>query len=130
MNKMMAALVFLALFATPVFGQPDVEQDKIAYLIASVAALQDAAFIRNGQEYDAERAAEHLRMKLRYAGDHVRTAEDFIACCATRSSMSGIRYQIRFHDGHTVDSAAFLHAKLAEYEAARRAKPAAPPGIP
>lgn len=130
MNKMMAALVFFAVFATPVFGQTEVEQDKIAYLIASVAALQDATFIRNGQEYDAARAAEHLRVKLRYAGDRVKTAEDFIACCATRSSMSGIRYQIKFHDGHTVDSATFLHAKLAEYESGEHAKPTAPPGIP
>ena len=117
MNKIVAALVFFVFFATPAFGQQDVEQQKIAYLIASVAALQDATFIRNGQEYDAERAAEHLRLKLRYAGERAKTAEDFIACCGTGSSMSGSKYQIRFHDGRTIDSATFLHSKLVEYEA-------------
>lgn len=111
------AIVFMCLFMTPAFGQQDVEQKKIAYLIASVAELHDATFIRNGEEYDAERAAEHLRLKLRYAGGHVRTAEDFIAYCGTGSSMSGAKYQIRFRDGRIVDSAAFLHGKLAEYDA-------------
>lgn len=114
---MVATLIFFICFATPVLGQRDVEQQKIAYLIASIADLKDATFIRNGEPYDAARAAEHLRLKLRYAGDHVNTAEDFIAYCATRSSMSGLRYEIRFHDGRTIDSATFLHAKLAELEA-------------
>lgn len=117
MNKKVAILIFFLCLATPAWGQRDVEQQKIAYLIASIANLKDASFIRNGESYDAERAAEHLRMKLRDAGNRVKTAEDFIAYCATRSSMSGTKYQIRFHDGRTVDSAAFLHGKLAEYDA-------------
>ena len=112
---MVAALVFFVFFATPAFAQQDVEQQKIAYLIASVAALQDATFIRNGQEYDAKRAAAHMRLKLHYAGERIKTAENFIACCGTGSSMSGTPYKIRFHDGRTVDSATFLRAKLAEY---------------
>ena len=117
MSKVLATLIFLVLFATPAFAQQDVEQHKIAYLIASIAALQDATFIRNGQEYNAERAAEHLRLKLRYAGERAKTAEDFIAYCATGSSMSGAKYAIRFHDGRTIDSATFLHNKLVEYQA-------------
>jgi hypothetical protein len=120
LNKIVAALIFSVFFATPAFGQQDVEQQKIAYLIASIAALQDATFIRNGKEYDAERAAEHLRLKLRYAGERAKTAEDFIAYCGTGSSMSGTKYEIRFHDGRAVDSATFLHSKLAEYEARAR----------
>lgn len=118
---MLTALVFFVFFATPVFGLQDVEQQKIVYLIASIADLQDASFIRNGKEYDAGHAAEHLRLKLRRAGERVRTAEDFIVYCGTGSSMSGTQYQIRFRDGRTIESAAFLRRKLAEYEA--RAQP-------
>lgn len=116
--KRIATWMLFALLVAPAFAQPGVEQQKIAYLIASVGALHDASFIRNGAAYDAARAAEHMRLKLRFAGDRVKTAEDFITYCATRSSMSGTRYTIRFHDGRVVDSATFLRGKLAEYEAA------------
>jgi hypothetical protein len=114
---MMVALMLFALSAMPAFGQQDVEQQKIAYLIDSVASLKDATFIRNGTAYDAAHAADHMRLKLRFAGSRVKTAEDFITFCATGSSMSGIKYSIRFNDGRTIDSATFLRGKLAEYVA-------------
>ena len=113
----MAVLLLFALAVTPVFGQQNIEQQKIAYLIDAVASLRDATFIRNGSEYDAAHAADHMRLKLRFAGSRVKTAEDFIVCCGTGSSMSGLKYSIRFHDGRTIDSATFLQHKLAEYEA-------------
>ena len=101
----------------PVFGQQDLEQRKIEYLIGSIAELKDASFIRNGSEYDAQRAVDHLRLKLRYAGSKVKTAEDFISYCATGSSISGEKYQIKFADGRMVDTSVFLHEKLAAYPA-------------
>jgi hypothetical protein len=112
---MIAALLLFTLLTLPAFGQQDVEQQKIAYLIDSVATLQGATFIRNGTEYDAARAADHMRLKLRFAGSRVKTAEDFITYCGTGSSISGIKYTIRFYDGRVVDSATFLHGKLTEY---------------
>jgi len=126
MNKIVAASIFLAVLAGPVFGQqavgqPDaeqlqaIEQQKIEYLIASVAALHDATFIRNGVGYDAAKAAAHMRLKRRFAGAAASTAEGFIVCCGTGSSMSGTKYTIRFQDGSIVDSAVFLHRKLAGY---------------
>lgn len=120
---MLAACLLFVVLLTPAFAQQATAQQhalewqKIDYLIASVAGLQDARFIRNGTAYDAPRAASHMRLKLRFAGDRVQTAEDFIAYCATGSSASGMKYTIRFADGHTVDSATFLHGKLAEYNA-------------
>jgi hypothetical protein len=116
MNRMIAAWLLFGLLAVPAFGQQDAEQQKIAYLIDSVAALKDAAFIRNGTAYDAARAVDHMRLKLRFAGSRVKTAEDFITYCGTGSSISGIKYTIRFRDGRVVDSATFLLGKLAEYE--------------
>ena len=102
---------------TPATAQQDIEQQKINYLITSVAALKDASFIRNGSSYDAEQAASHMRLKLRMAGSRVKTAEDFIVYCATESSVTGTKYTIRFSDGHIVDSAAFLRDKLAAFKA-------------
>lgn len=121
--KRIATWLLLVVLVAPALAQQavdlsTVEQQKIGWLIESVAALHDARFIRNGQAYDATRAADHLRLKLRFAGDRVKTAEDFINYCATRSSMSGRRYSIRFADGRTVDAAMFLRQPLAAYPAA------------
>jgi len=127
MHRMIATLMLFALLALPAFAQQDVEQQKIAYLIDSVATLQGATFIRNGTEYNAERAADHMRLKLRFAGSRVKTAEDFITYCGTGSSMSGTKYTIRFQDGRVVDSAAFLQGKLAEYATRRLGHVLAPP---
>lgn len=109
-------ILFLAGFLiTPAFSQQETEQRKIEYLISSIADLHDARFVRNGSEFDSQRAADHLRLKLRFAGSRVKTAEDFIACCATGSSMSGEKYWIKFPDGRLVAAAEFLRGKLAAY---------------
>ena len=118
----MRALVVLlpcVLFAAPAVARQDVEKRRIEYLIASVADLRGATFIRNGDEYTAAQAAAHLRLKLDRAGARIRTAEDFIAFCATGSSISGQKYRIRLADGRTLDTAEFLRGKLALYQAAR-----------
>lgn len=120
--KLIATWLLLVVLVAPAsaqqaLDQSAVEQQKINWLIDSVATLHDARFIRNGQAYDATRAADHLRLKLRFAGDRVKTAEDFIDYCATRSSISGRRYSIRFADGRTIDAATFLRERLAAYPA-------------
>jgi hypothetical protein len=127
MHRMIAITMLFALLALPAFAQQDAEQQKIAYLIDSVATLQGATFIRNGTEYDAKHAADHMRLKLRFAGSRVKTAEDFITYCGTGSSISGIKYTIRFRDGRVVDSATFLLGKLAEYETAHEDHALIPP---
>ena len=90
------------------------ERQKIEYLIRSVEELGNAKFIRNGRTYDANRAADHLRLKLRKAESRCNTAEDFITVCGSRSSISGLPYRIRFADGSVLSSEAFLRAKLKE----------------
>ena len=92
------------------------EAQRIEALIRAVEALRDAKFIRNGAPYDAKAAADHLRLKLREAASRVKTAEDFIRFCASRSSVSGQPYQIRFADGTLVTSEAFFRAKLKELD--------------
>jgi hypothetical protein len=95
------------------------EQAKIAAMIGAVEAMPKAVFIRNGSEYTAARAADHLRLKWHNAGSRVKTAEQFIKYCATESSMTGRKYQIRYPDGRTVDSAVFFHEQLARIEAGK-----------
>ena len=96
------------------------EQQRIDYMIDSLAALKGAVFIRNGKEYDAPAARDHLRSKLNFAGDRVKTAEQFIKYCATESSMSHQPYKIRFADGAEKETAAYFGDKLKEFDAKRR----------
>jgi len=110
-------ILVLAIGALAQAGTPTpLENQKIQYLISTIESLPNAQFIRNGTTYDAKSAADHLRLKLRGAGSRVATAEDFIRVCASVSSVSGSPYQIRFADGVTITSEAFLRQKLREFE--------------
>jgi hypothetical protein len=93
------------------------ETQKIEALIDSIQSLKGAVFIRNGSEYSADQAAHHLRMKWDKAGSRVKTAEDFIEKCASKSSMSGEKYQIRFSNGKTEYSEDFFHEQLRKMSA-------------
>jgi hypothetical protein len=111
-NISMALMVYLLLAAACAFAQDTSEAAKIQYLIASVETLEGAKFIRNGSEYDAHAASDHLRLKLKMAGKKVKTAEDFIKFCASQSSITGKPYLMRFADGTTVKSEVFFKNKL------------------
>ncbi|MDU4255251.1 MULTISPECIES: DUF5329 domain-containing protein [Pseudomonas] len=70
-------------------------------------------FIRNGSEYPAAEARAHLQKKLDYLEnrDMVSSAEDFIERAATKSSMSGQRYQVDCPAGKQ-DASAWLNDEL------------------
>ena len=110
-------LVILSLMGGYAYAQDSSEAAKIRYLIGSVEALPGVKFLRNGVEYDAKKAADHLRLKLRTAGDHVKTAEDFIRLCGSKSSVSGKAYRMRFPDGSSMDAEKFFHERLKAFVA-------------
>lgn len=103
-------------YAAAVAAAPMTEQQKIDALIHSVEVLPNAQFIRNGTSHDGKAAADHLRTKRNYAGDRIKTAMDFINCCASKSSMSGQPYQIRFANGNTVDAEVYFRGELKRIE--------------
>ncbi|MHB8910387.1 MAG: DUF5329 family protein [Syntrophales bacterium] len=105
-------MVLISLTAGAAYAQAPRETAKIDALIHAVETLEGAKFIRNGQEYGARAAADHLRLKLRTAGDRVKTADDFIRLCASQSSLSGKKYRIRFADGTTEDAETFFRKRL------------------
>jgi hypothetical protein len=85
---------------------------EIETLLGKLGRLDGAVFIRNGSEHSATDAEAHLRMKWGKLKDRVRTAEDFITLCATKSSMSGQRYEIRLKDGSRIFADDYLRAEL------------------
>jgi len=117
-------LLLCLLFGASAFAVPMTEDQKIDALIHSIEVLPGAQFIRNGTAYDGKAAAEHLQYKRSHAGDRIKTANDFITCCASRSSMSGQPYQIRLADGRTVDAELYFRTELKLIEA-KQAPPSA-----
>jgi hypothetical protein len=110
---MIAALVVLAGSAAGAAGFRDAaEERRIGRLIEAVETLPGAQFIRNGTAHDGKAAADHLKRKLNAAGDRVRTAEDFIRLCASRSSLTGEPYRIRLADGTIQDAEVFFRGRL------------------
>jgi hypothetical protein len=109
------SLCLVALFTFMVgnaFARDPGEEAKIQQLIAAVETLEGAQFLRNGSTHDAKEAADHLRLKLRTAGNRVKTADDFIRLCGSRSSLSGKPYQIRLADGTIIETEAFFRNRL------------------
>ena len=111
MTRYLAVALLLLAPAAIADPLPRAEREKIVALIAAVEKLPDAVFIRNGKEYGAATAAKFLRGKWERAKD-LRSAEEFIARCATRSSTTGKPYLIRYKDGREVAAAAFFGAEL------------------
>jgi len=94
------------------------EAEKIHLLLNGIVEL-DAVFIRNGAEHTPEQAVEHLQMKLERAqnswfapGKEAWTAELFIEKIASKSSISGKLYKIRFKNGKTITAREWLKKKL------------------
>jgi hypothetical protein len=85
----------------------DSEKQKIEAALARIET-SPFKFIRNDDEHDGKSAAEHLRRKLKSAGDKVKTFDQFIEHIATRSSMSGDPYLVKLGDGKTVELAKWL----------------------
>lgn len=109
--------LLVALFSAVAVARDSREQQRIDFLIHSVAASKGLTFIRNGSDYDGAAAAKHLQMKIDYAGDRVKTAEEFVKVCASESSMTHRKYSIRLADGATTDAAVYFTGKLREFDA-------------
>ena len=96
---------------------PPHEQSRIERLIHFVETQKDMKFIRNGTEYTCAEAAKFLRGKLEAMGGEVTTAREFIERIATKSSMSGQPYHVKFADGKLIPAAQFLGDELKRMEA-------------
>ena len=115
-RSILAALLALVLLPAVLLGREAREQARIDFLINNVETSGGLAFIRNGSEHDGPAAAKHLRLKLDYAGERVKTAEEFVKVCASESSVTHQKYKVRLHDGTTMDAAAYFAERLREFD--------------
>lgn len=104
-----------AVYAKPMQTQKLTEEQKITKLIQYVEK-SNAVFIRNGAEGSASDAAKHLKMKRDKAGKRVKTAKEFIDYIASKSSMTGEPYKVRFSNGTTMPLRDVLYYELKKLE--------------
>jgi hypothetical protein len=107
----------LVLLLAPIsHGSEAVLADKtIQHMIAHVAR-SDVVFVRNSQKYSGKEAAEHMQKKYAHFKDKIRTPEDFIELCASRSLLSGKPYLVINEKGEAIGSKEWLTAELERYK--------------
>ena len=113
MRKLLASASAVMLMSAAAVAFDAQTKSEIDELIAFVRN-SGSRFIRNGTEYSAAEGADHLRDKLNRAGDRVKTTEDFIDGVASKSSVSGKPYLVKFADGRTQPAGDWLRKHLTE----------------
>lgn len=97
---------------------------EIAYLLQHIEE-SGCEFYRNGTWYDGKRARAHLTDKYDYltVRNQIVNTDDFIEKAATKSSFSGLAYEIRCGNGAPVESNPWLRKVLAVYRSTRQNPP-------
>jgi hypothetical protein len=87
----------------------------VDYLIAQVEK-SDCKFIRNGDEHTAKEASEHMRAKYNHFKKEIKTPDDFIQKCASKSELSGKPYLVKRPDGSTEKCEDWMKNLLADHQ--------------
>ncbi|MDR2104683.1 MAG: DUF5329 domain-containing protein [Deferribacteraceae bacterium] len=118
---MKKALLFALLFslsALPIKASGEEKTEAVILrLIQSVQKLPaDTEFIRNSDSYNKDEAAAHLLSKYKRVRKNIATAEEFIEKIASKSSISGRDYLIKFSDNTTIKAGDFFKEELKKIE--------------
>ena len=74
-------------------NQNEDTQQVISYLIDTIAR-SNLTFIRNGETYSGDQAAAHVRKKYECFRSRIKSPEDFIRLCASKSLVTGKAYLV------------------------------------
>lgn len=114
--KLLSIIVLFLLSFSITFGQTkhiSTESEKIKFLLNELDKPgSNLKFIRNGDEFTGKEAKEHMEKKLKYAGDKIKTVDDFINHIATKSYITGNLYYVKLPDGTKIESAKWLRDAL------------------
>jgi hypothetical protein len=120
--KMRWLCVFLGLCLAPLAHSADETMDlEIDHLLFAVGE-SECTFIRNGKEYAAADARDHLARKRRRGKRYYESADEFIENIASKSSWSGKPYQIRCDDEPAVPAGEWFGRALAVFRDGTQAK--------
>ena len=104
-------------FALPAVGGENDWQEEVAHLLDYIAQ-SNCSFIRNDKVYDAVQARDHINKKYEYVKKRISSAEQFIAYAASKSSITGKKYQVTCGET-TMLSNAWLEEELRTYRKTR-----------
>jgi len=96
-------------------GQPSENIESAIQFLLKHVADSGLTFIRNSERHDAADAAEHMNSKYEYFRGKIKTPEDFIQRCASKSLMSGKLYLVVLENGEEVRTDDWLLHALAVY---------------
>jgi hypothetical protein len=110
-----ALAAFFLLLASHGYGGQLAHLDKtVQHLIAHVAQ-SGLTFIRNDVRYTGKEASEHMQKKYAHFRDKIKTPEDFIELCASRSLLSGKPYLVINEKGEIISTNEWLRTELGVY---------------
>ena len=117
-HVLLAAAASLAFSHVSVAGNDADARNEIDHLLNFVGT-SSCTFVRNGTEYAADKAREHLASKYRFVGARISTADEFIKYLGTGSSMTGEPYHVKCGKTDLL-SGVWLGDELARYRKVAR----------
>ena len=109
--KNITIIFVLCFFAFPVIAGDEQLQSEIDHLITYIQN-SNCKFIRNGKAYTPDEAIEHILKKYDHFKEKIKTTEEFIEYCATKSILSNKLYKIGCPDRELVESKRWLLMEL------------------
>ncbi len=109
------------------------DQAAIDYLLQKIENSQ-GTFIRNGKKHKAKEAKEHLEHKVKMAKrmfwffgpEKEISLQDFVEKIASKSSTTGMAYQIRLPNGKLHNTRDWLQLQIEEARELKSKKPQSP----
>lgn len=113
MKRILLGLVGLwSLFAVQTWaGDANTEIQHLLVYIKTTPCQYE----RNGLKYKGSEAVVHVQRKYDYFKDKIKTAEDFVRLCATKSELTGQTYQVQCPNEAKQTSAVWLLTELKKF---------------
>lgn len=118
----LSAVALLAGSSPSVQADPDPKTNaEIDHLLKFVTDSK-VTFIRNGDPHKTTEAVKHIKAKRDHYIKKISTTEDFVKLAATKSALSGRKYQVKLADGTTRENSKWLLEELERHRKAKAAK--------
>lgn len=98
---------------------PESQRAEVEHLFHFIQQ-SDCIFERNGKQYPAAEAVEHIKNKYDYFRDRIKSTEEFIEYSATKSTMSGRMYYVYCPGKERITSQQWLLTELKHYRQQQR----------
>jgi ATP-dependent DNA helicase Rep len=117
LRELFSCLLLAVLLGFSPAPRADVEgeqADEVRHLIEYLAT-SNCEMVRNGKSYSGEKGADHVQRKYDYFRDDISSTEEFIELSATKSTISGRKYEVRCPGQPPKASADWLSRELQDY---------------